>query len=169
MEPTVRCQDCDECFLTAISAEITARMYYQRLATLFSHEPVIAEFLGHMADDEAEHMRMLQSIREGGAHDPRIHREARAFMSSLLHLVTRAGDRLTHTPANFQEAFDFMCRLEGDEINEIYLRLTQMDGSSAETPSADVRAQVNQHVHRLRELGERYTQARREQILPRVR
>lgn len=165
MEPIVRCEDCDECFLTAISAEITARMYYQRLSALFSQEPVIAEFLGRMADDEAEHVRMLQTIRDEGAHDPRLHREARAFTRALLHLVTRAGDHLTRTPANFQEAFDFMCRLEGDEINEIYLRLTQPDGEAA----TDVKAQVNQHVHRLRELGERYTQARREQILPRVR
>jgi len=159
------CPVCDECYMTATSVEIILRMHYLRMRALFSREPDAKDMFKGLAQDETEHARVLEEIRKNRVHSQLVHENAPAYTRALLRLVTKAGDSFTREPLNLQEAWEFACQLEGGEINEVYQKLTS-EGHKPSDLNDPIVKQLNEHIHRLKVMGEQIPRSRREEILP---
>jgi rubrerythrin len=162
----MQCQECEECYMTAVSVEITARMYYLRMVHLFAHEPKVANIFREMADEEAGHAHALQGILDAGVHSPEVHKHAKEYMRSLLFLVTSAGDQLAREPMDLQEVFEFAVKLEGAEVNDVYLHLTNVMVAQSGAEGHFAAKSINEHLHHLRVLGELYSLEKRKNVLP---
>jgi rubrerythrin len=152
--------------MTARSVEIAARMYYLRMLELFAHVPEAAQFFKSMAQDEAEHARMLETMQLSGQHFALVHENANAFSHTLLLLMMKAGEELTKMPENLEEVFEFSCRLENAEVNDIYLRLTSWGANPGTHEQSNIVAQVDNHIRRLRVLGDALDQQTRLKLKP---
>jgi hypothetical protein len=162
------CQACSECFDGAMNAERVVCAYYMRLADLFSRETKVADVFRLMAQDESDFAKTLKEIKDCESHSVSIHDSVKEITKALASVSDRMKDPLKSTPKNLDEAWLFACDLERSAINDIYLKLTA-DLSGGNGPEGNfIGRHVNNHIQRLRDMGEKYDAARRRLIIPKT-
>jgi len=163
------CQTCSDCFDEAINAERVVCAYYMRLADIFSRETKVSDVFRLMAQDESDFAKTLKEVKDCESHSVSIHDSVKEIIKVLSNVSEHMRDSLKSTPQNLDEAWLFACDLERSPINDIYLKLTaELSGGNG--PEGDfIGRHVNNHIQRLRDMGEKYDAARRRLIVPKTK
>jgi hypothetical protein len=132
----------------AIALEHSAEVMYRELAAMFGHEPEVAQFWTLMANEEVNHTKWLEELRNSlEEHQLRKQVDSR-FSDAAWTLLQISPKARLRNVTNLDEAYDAACDFESSETNAIFDFLIS-DYLLATRAREFLRTQVGVHVERL--------------------
>ena len=154
-----------ELFDVAIASEKAARKIYLGFKHKFSPFPPVSEFWQTMADDEAEHARILARVRQGVLPaDLETPVDAR-MAEKAQHMRDLDTHQIIHSVNTLDDAYKIAYDLEASEVNMVFNFLTIRFLSVAES-SEIVSATVDLHLLRLAEFSRYFGDAEQCKAIP---
>ena len=143
---------------TAIAGEDAARKVYLGFTHKFIARPDVSDFWQTMADDEAEHGRILSRVHRrvpagelGTVVDADLAKRANRLKGLDIH-------QLVNSVVNLDDAYRIAYDLESSEVNTIFSFLT-MRFLSADESYAIISATIDRHLLRLAEFSHTFGDA----------
>jgi hypothetical protein len=137
-----------ELFELAIAAEKAVEELYRGFGAKFAHHQDVATFWRKYADDEIEHIRWLEGVRDKSSReqlsapaDPSVLKDARKFLRfSPLHVLEGV--------TNLEDAYQLANESENSEINVVF-EFIITNFSADESAGEFLRAQLKDHIGKL--------------------
>jgi hypothetical protein len=120
----VKCSVCDACFAKAIAAEKSVQTYYEKMTDLFSHVPVLRDFLTQISLDEFKHAESLRGSKKAGYHSDKVHEVSHKMVQQLDAILEDVREASQKTIKSFEDVYSFSHKLENAELNSIFIFLT---------------------------------------------
>lgn len=138
--------------LLAIAAEEKARVFYSRLAMMFSHVPSVSAVWKEMMNDEVQHAGKLKEIFELLSEKEAVMPDASIYEKLESGYNSFALDDVFNSIDTLDDAYEAAYSLENSEINDSFKFIMNKYVPSGERHDF-VLSMMWEHVARLEDLG----------------
>lgn len=139
----------------SFKAEREAMYFYEGLAELFHHLPEVAAFWNELADDEDEHVRLVDSLRML-LSDTDLDRPVDGeLISKVSGFLKFNADEVLASIKTLDEAYKFSVNMEFSELNKL-LEFLISDTLAEDGEKRAIIEKINDHQGKLKRFASRF-------------
>ena len=132
----------------AIAAEQSAHDLYDRLSSMFAHNPEISGFWRRYAAEETGHANWLRSLKGRLSAEQLAEQADPSALAEATRSMEHSVDTLLKDVENLEDAHQLASELEGSETNAVFTFLIEHFSADEKTRTF-LRTQLGSHIGRL--------------------
>lgn len=148
-------QTIENLFKLAIKSEWNARRLYIQLSRMFAHVSEVSTFWFKLCDDEEQHARILEQIRDSLKNEQLLQKADRKLLENIRNILSNLNDISIDQIKTLDDAYEIAHDIESSEVNNVF-KILATEFVSEKTRREAIISQLGYHIEKLMKFNENF-------------